>query len=190
MSAVFFDLRQRLFDTKAWTVRTVRRHCFNRVGHGQNPGLNKDLIAFESVWITRAIHSLVVLTDHGRYGPREIDTSNNLVAHFRVHLEHFEFNRCQPCRLTKQLIRNAYFSQVVDQGAQVNSLYLCVREFHVACDGSCELSYTPLVSGGVGVARFNRRRNRINGSFKVFAPSFSCFSAMLGVAQAPGQENN
>jgi hypothetical protein len=63
-STVDHQLLPNLVQAQCLSVRAVGQHRVNRVTHLDYPGGDRDLVAFQSIWITLPINPLVMAT-HG-----------------------------------------------------------------------------------------------------------------------------
>jgi len=93
----------------------------------------------------------VVLVDHRRHRPWEVDSGDHVPANGAMGLDQLELLRRQGAGLVQDAGGNGYFADVVDPGPHLNAL----GSFPVPAQGigDCpgQLRHAPLVAGGVGI---------------------------------------
>jgi hypothetical protein len=99
---------------EAATVGPVAGHRVERVGGQDDPGLERDRVPGDPVWVTAPVHALVVMADHIRLGIHA-EAAQQAFARCGVALDQPIFRRRQRSRLSKDFPRDLELAHVVHE---------------------------------------------------------------------------
>src|SRR5450830_1266892 len=114
------NLLQRNFYPQTGSIRTVRGHCLDYIGYADNACFKQNMIAFESLWITRTIHPLMVLQHHLCNGPREVNTLQNVISSLSMGLDQAVFKISDFARLAEYFRGNLDFTQIMHHAGEMD----------------------------------------------------------------------
>ena len=72
-------------------VGTMRNHCLHNVSHPQYSGLYQNVITGQTLRISRAVNSLMMLENNFSNGPGKLDGTQYFIGNLRMRLYQTEF---------------------------------------------------------------------------------------------------
>ena len=117
-----------LFDGHALAVGAVAGHRVEGVGHGDDAGDERDLVAGELERIAAAVPLFVVMQHGGQHVGELLDVGENAVAQLGVLLDVLELGVGQLARLAEHGVVDADLADVVQQAGHVER----VQHFRLA----------------------------------------------------------
>ena len=115
-------------------IRPPRAHDIEGVDHRDDASTERDLLAAETVGVTRAVEMLVVMPDDQPDVLPGVDVRENRRADLRVGLHHLAFLGGQRLRLAQQCFGDRDLADVVETGAEADDAAHAVADADVACD--------------------------------------------------------
>jgi len=79
-SSLPFKLNEHDLQLQCGPIRTCGRHCIENIGNSQNPCHGQDIVPFQSSWVTRSVHALMVLPNDFGNRPGERNVFQNGVT--------------------------------------------------------------------------------------------------------------
>ena len=117
------DLGEGLVDPESRTVRPVRGHRLDHVGHRHDSRLEQDRLAFQALGIAAAVHPLVMLQGDVRHRPRKFDMLQNVVTRLRMSLDQHELGCAELAGFGEYLGRDADLADVVQMAGHPQALH-------------------------------------------------------------------
>ena len=121
--------RQRLH-----AVRARGRHGLEGVGHVEDPGQDRDLVAHQAVGVAGAVVPLVVVPNDRELGGQLRHWGDDVRADHRVGVHDRALFPRQAVRLVQHAVRNADLPDVVEQPTPLQGLELLLGQPHHAPD--------------------------------------------------------
>ena len=121
------EQQQRQLAGHPLVVGTVARDRVEVVGHGQDAGAARDVLAAQAERVAGAVPALVVAEHQRRHGVRERDVLDDLEAHLRVDLHLPELLVGQRTGLREDVLGHGELADVVEHGGRRDALDLFVR---------------------------------------------------------------
>ena len=115
-------------------IRPLGGHRLEGVGHVEDPGELRDLVADQAVRIARAVVPLVVVANDRQLRGELRDRRDDLGAEHRMGVHHHPLVARQPVLLLEDAVGHADLADVVEEAAPLEGLELRLRDVHLLAD--------------------------------------------------------
>lgn len=157
-AALYF--RQGDIDTATGSIGSVGRDGIDHIRDGQDLCFVNDLIAFQTIGVAGTVNPLMMLNNHFLDRPGEVRFLQYLETSLGMGFYDSEFAFGQSAGSIQNLGRDRYLTDIMDRRAQFQPFQLETVPSQFSANRNGKRRHIDLMTAGIGIALFNRGRNR------------------------------